>query len=55
MKDKYDHTSFLKHLPSEFKVFLEHIQTLTYYDQPDYNMLQVRARSAYLTSDWSGH
>ena len=41
MKDKQDHTSFLKHLPSEFRIFLEHIQSLSYYDTPDYNMLQV--------------
>ena len=42
MKDKQDHAAFLKHLPSEFRIFLEHIQSLTYYDTPDYDMLQVR-------------
>ncbi|KAH9499137.1 hypothetical protein Btru_006776 [Bulinus truncatus] len=39
MKDKYDHTNLLKNLPSEFRAFLEHIQSLDYFDQPDYNML----------------
>lgn len=39
MKDRYDHTNLLKNLPSEFRSFLEHIQGLTYFDQPDYNML----------------
>ena len=45
MKDKQDHAAFLKHLPSEFRIFLEHIQSLTYYDTPDYNMLQVRLQA----------
>jgi tau tubulin kinase len=40
MKDKYDHAVFLKHLPQEFGSFLEHIQSLDYYDKPDYNKLQ---------------
>ncbi|BFZ11974.1 hypothetical protein BsWGS_15013 [Bradybaena similaris] len=39
MKDRYDHTNLLKNLPSEFRAFLEHIQGLSYFDQPDYNML----------------
>lgn len=39
MKDKYDHKTLLKHLPSDFKQFLEHIQSLTYADKPDYAML----------------
>ncbi|GFS05772.1 protein kinase [Elysia marginata] len=39
MKDKYDHTNLLKNLPSEFRAFLEHIQALDYFDQPDYNMM----------------
>ncbi|CAL1544421.1 unnamed protein product [Lymnaea stagnalis] len=39
MKDNYDHTNLLKNLPSEFRPFLEHIQSLDYFDQPDYNML----------------
>lgn len=38
-KEKYDHRILLKHLPSDLKQFLEHIQTLTYADRPDYTML----------------
>ncbi|CAF3704569.1 unnamed protein product [Rotaria sp. Silwood1] len=40
MKEKYDHSIFLKSLPSEFKQFLEHIQSLRYEDKPDYDLLQ---------------
>ena len=40
MKEKYDHTLLLKHLPAEFMTFLEHISRLDYYDKPDYDMLQ---------------
>lgn len=39
MKEKYDHRLLLKHLPSDFKQFLEHIQSLSYADKPDYGML----------------
>lgn len=39
MKERYDHRLLLKHLPAEFRQFLEHIQTLGYYDVPDYDML----------------
>ncbi|CAF1280920.1 unnamed protein product, partial [Adineta ricciae] len=46
MKDKYDHTQFLKSLPSEFKQFLEHIQTLRYEDKPDYELLQNLFRTS---------
>ncbi|XP_070138418.1 tau-tubulin kinase homolog Asator isoform X3 [Drosophila bipectinata] len=38
-KEKYDHRILLKHLPSDLKQFLEHIQSLTYADRPDYTML----------------
>lgn len=40
MKEKYDTNVFLKHLPTELRTLLEHIQSLDYYDKPDYNMLQ---------------
>ncbi|ELU12879.1 hypothetical protein CAPTEDRAFT_198680 [Capitella teleta] len=40
LKEKYDTGIFLKHLPAELKPFLEHIQSLDYYDKPDYNRLQ---------------
>lgn len=39
MKENYDHRLLLKHLPSDLRVFLEHIQSLEYADEPDYNML----------------
>ncbi|KAE9525110.1 hypothetical protein AGLY_014524 [Aphis glycines] len=39
MKENYDHRSLLKHLPSDLRQFLEHIQSLEYADKPDYNML----------------
>ncbi|XP_030759681.1 tau-tubulin kinase homolog Asator isoform X2 [Sitophilus oryzae] len=39
MKEKYDHRLLLKHLPSDLKQFLDHIQSLEYADKPDYSML----------------
>nr|XP_032525620.1 tau-tubulin kinase homolog Asator [Danaus plexippus plexippus] len=39
MKEKYDHRLLLKHLPSELRQFLEHVQQLEYADTPDYSML----------------
>uniref|UniRef100_A0A0K8SCT1 Protein kinase domain-containing protein n=1 Tax=Lygus hesperus TaxID=30085 RepID=A0A0K8SCT1_LYGHE len=39
MKEKYDHRLLLKHLPSDLRLFLEHIQGLEYNDKPDYAML----------------
>ncbi|XP_024086074.1 tau-tubulin kinase homolog Asator isoform X14 [Cimex lectularius] len=39
MKEKFDHTLLLKHLPSDLRLFLEHIQGLEYKDKPDYAML----------------
>lgn len=39
MKEKYDHRALLKHLPSDLRLFLEHIQSLEYGDKPDYAML----------------
>lgn len=39
MKEKCDHRLLLKHLPSDFRQFLDHISSLDYYDRPDYNML----------------
>eukprot|EP00058_Branchiostoma_floridae_P004649 XP_002590137.1 hypothetical protein BRAFLDRAFT_83417 [Branchiostoma floridae] len=40
MKEKCDHRMLLKSLPSEFKQFLEHVQSLKYYDKPNYQFLQ---------------
>ncbi|XP_064621848.1 uncharacterized protein LOC135484380 [Lineus longissimus] len=39
MKEKYDNYLLLKHMPSEFKTFLDHIASLDYFDKPDYQML----------------
>nr|CAD7397299.1 unnamed protein product [Timema poppensis] len=39
MKEKYDHRLLLKHLPSDLRQFLDHIQSLEYADKPDYAML----------------
>lgn len=39
MKQVYDHKLLLRHLPSDFKQFLEHIESLNYYTEPDYTML----------------
>ncbi|XP_055317380.1 tau-tubulin kinase homolog Asator isoform X5 [Sitodiplosis mosellana] len=41
MKEKYDHKLLLKHLPSDLTKFLEHIQSLSYADKPDYGMLST--------------
>lgn len=38
MKERYDHRLLLKHLPSDFRSFLEHIQSLQYADKPDYTV-----------------
>ncbi|XP_033105379.1 uncharacterized protein LOC117107736 [Anneissia japonica] len=39
MKEKYDHKLMLKHLPSEFRTFFDHIFQLRYADKPDYEHL----------------
>ena len=39
MKEKYDNTQFLRYLPSEMHTFLEHVQSLTYFDAPDMSLL----------------
>ncbi|XP_040583410.2 LOW QUALITY PROTEIN: uncharacterized protein Asator [Lepeophtheirus salmonis] len=39
MKERYDHYRLLKHLPMDFRQFLEHLQSLEYADKPDYPML----------------
>ena len=40
MKEKYDHSIFIKNLPDQFKLFLEHIQDLNYSDVPKYECLR---------------
>ncbi|XP_060767176.1 tau-tubulin kinase 1 [Neoarius graeffei] len=39
VKERYDHRMLLKHMPSEFNIFLEHILSLDYYTKPDYQLL----------------
>ncbi|XP_068610215.1 tau-tubulin kinase 2b [Brachionichthys hirsutus] len=39
LKETYDHRLMLKHLPSEFGAFLDHILTLDYFTKPDYQLL----------------
>lgn len=39
MKQHYDHRLLLKHLPYDFKQFLQHIEQLNYFTEPDYAML----------------
>lgn len=38
LKETYDHRLMLKHLPSEFSTFLDHILTLDYFTKPDYQV-----------------
>ncbi|VDN10045.1 unnamed protein product [Dibothriocephalus latus] len=40
MKQTFDQNNLLKFMPREFRAFLEHIQSLTYFDKPDYQFLQ---------------
>ena len=40
MKEKYDHALLLKNMPSEFHTFLTHLDSLSYFDKPDYALLQ---------------
>lgn len=42
MKEKYDHRLLLKHLPSDLRQFLEHIQSLEYADKPDYQVCAIK-------------
>ena len=39
MKEKYDHRLLLKHLPPDFRQFLDQISSLDFYDKPDYSSL----------------
>jgi serine/threonine protein kinase len=40
MKEKLDNRLLLKQLPTDFRAFLEHITQLSYFDSPDYDMLE---------------
>ncbi|XP_016404169.1 tau-tubulin kinase 1-like isoform X2 [Sinocyclocheilus rhinocerous] len=39
IKERFDNRMLLKHMPSEFNVFLEHVLGLDYYTKPDYQLL----------------
>lgn len=39
MKQLYDNRTLLKHLPTDFKEFLNHIEHLNYFMEPDYALL----------------
>ncbi|XP_064411381.1 tau-tubulin kinase 1 [Latimeria chalumnae] len=39
IKERYDHRMLLKHMPSEFHLFLEHLSILTYFSAPDYQLI----------------
>lgn len=38
IKERYDHQMLLKHMPSGFKIFLDHVLALDYYTKPDYQV-----------------
>lgn len=46
LKETYDHRLMLKHLPTEFSAFLDHILTLDYFTKPDYQLLMSLFESA---------
>ncbi|NXW92450.1 TTBK1 kinase, partial [Alopecoenas beccarii] len=39
IKEKYEHRMLLKHMPSEFHLFLDHIAGLDYFTKPDYQLI----------------
>lgn len=39
MKANYDHTLLLQHMPNEFQEILNHISSLKYADQPNYQVI----------------
>ncbi|XP_008295537.1 tau-tubulin kinase 1 [Stegastes partitus] len=39
IKERYDHRMLLKHMPSDFNIFLDHVLALDYYTKPDYQLL----------------
>jgi len=60
LKEKYTNKELVRDLPKEFTLFLEHLQKLTYTDEPDYDYLrgllnQVYVKEGYPTElpfDW---
>ena len=50
LKETYDHHLMLKHLPSEFSIFLEHVLTLDYFTKPDYQVDGAMCTPSYYTT-----
>ncbi|MCI4382227.1 hypothetical protein PGIGA_G00012520 [Pangasianodon gigas] len=52
IKERYEHKMLLKHMPSEFYIFLDHVLCLDYYTKPDYQFRHTppRLRSSRLAS-----
>ena len=45
-KMSYDHRKLIKFLPSEFYDFLDHLKSLTYFQEPDYILLSTLLQNA---------
>ena len=52
IKEKYDHSHFLRHLPAEFRAFLNHLSSLTYTDTPHYQALQGLVQQCMHRKGW---
>lgn len=46
IKERYDHRLLLKHMPSEFNIFLDHVLALDYYTKPDYQVHMTKIQSS---------
>lgn len=52
IKEKYEHRMLLKHMPSEFHLFLDHIASLDYFTKPDYQVGACHPPASPDTSVW---
>ena len=52
IKEKYEHRMLLKHMPSEFHLFLDHIASLDYFTKPDYQVGACRLLLHPLLCGW---
>lgn len=48
LKEKYTNKELVRDLPKEFTLFLEHLQKLTYTDEPDYDYLRGLLNQVYI-------
>lgn len=46
IKNSFNHVTLTRCLPTEFRAFLDHIESCTYADKPDYNMLRGLIKQA---------